>query len=269
MLCLPAIPTLIYICTVVIRNIDRSRLAGIAQLNQLYMKLDTTASDDCDGCVEAFLADPRVDLTADDNCVIRLAAKKGHVKCVELLLADERVNPADNDNLAIGLAAQNGHLECVELLLADKRVNPAGGYNHAICMAACFGHEGCVKLLLSDKRVDPNAVQLPKCHPSVHSLIRSVQECEGANLDAFKQMNLNILPNDVLDTLISRNRPFRKVYRHLLKFQLIRLGIPESAENDSFYNAAVDWARSMGVWRTSDLRKLLDILPSLHHDTTP
>ena len=106
-----------------------------------------------------------VDLSKDDNYIIRNASKHGNTELVRFLLLQDTVNPAANRNEAIRLASEYGHEDVVKLLLEhsekDERIDPGAENNEAIRAASDYGHEDVVKILLehgeNDKRIDPAA----------------------------------------------------------------------------------------------------------------
>ncbi|KAJ2990630.1 hypothetical protein HDV02_004236 [Globomyces sp. JEL0801] len=106
---------------------------------------------------QMLLKDGRLDPSADDNCIIKLASAKGHAEIVQLLLKHDRVDPSAADNCAIKSASAEGHTEIVKMLLKDVRVEPAADDNYCIRVACENGHTDIVRVLLKNKRVDPSA----------------------------------------------------------------------------------------------------------------
>ena len=106
-----------------------------------------------------------VDLSKDENYIIRKASEQGNTKLVRFLLLQDTVDPGAKNNEAIRLASEYGHKDVVKILLehseTDKRINPAAKDNEAIKVASDHGHEDVVKILLEhskdDKRIDPAA----------------------------------------------------------------------------------------------------------------
>jgi hypothetical protein len=104
-----------------------------------------------------------LDLSMDDNRLIRWACEKGHESIVKIALADPAVDPnafdseISRDN-AMKLAARNGHYQIVQLLLSHPKVDPSSVDNYAIRIACQRGHINVVKVLAKDERVDPSAL---------------------------------------------------------------------------------------------------------------
>lgn len=115
------------------------------------------ASENLIETVKFLLEKSEVDPTVEDNYPFRMACRKGRLEVVKILLQDPRIDPSADDNYAFRWSSRYGHIEIVKLLLMDKRVDPSAGDNHALRMAARFGHLDVVELLLQDDRVDPTA----------------------------------------------------------------------------------------------------------------
>ena len=107
--------------------------------------------------VDLLLQRVNIDLTSNDNEVIRLAAAAGHTDIVQMLLARDEVNPGARNNEAIRFASMRGHTDVVRMLLARPEVNPGANDNEAIRFASFNGHTDTVQLLLSSPEVNPSA----------------------------------------------------------------------------------------------------------------
>jgi hypothetical protein len=77
----------------------------------------------CAPLLKILLSDPRVDPSADNQHLIRLACRKGRVEVVKVLLADQRVDPLADNQSSIYDASERGHADVVKVLLADQRVD--------------------------------------------------------------------------------------------------------------------------------------------------
>lgn len=77
--------------------------------------------------VKAFLADPDIDPSDDDNWAIIVSSHCGYIDIVRLLLDDPRVDPSARNNLAINRASDKAHSDnvyndIIDLLILDDRV---------------------------------------------------------------------------------------------------------------------------------------------------
>lgn len=112
---------------------------------------------------------PGIDLSFNDNCLIKLAVACGHVGIARRILADPDVHPgADGTPSNTGLllvydgrtgnecvirAASNGSVEMLELLLSHPLVDCTDQDHQAFVEAAGNGHVACLKTLMD--RVEP------------------------------------------------------------------------------------------------------------------
>jgi hypothetical protein len=148
-------------------------------------------------------------------------------------------------------------------------VDPTAKSNYAIRWAAKYGRAECLKLLLADPRVDPSAVVRRACASNVQGLIKHIQACKDGDLDSFKQVNPASVSSDVLDILVSRNRSFPHVLRHLVGIQLDRLAVPETVRADPAFETLISLVISRGPWRTSDLSTIIRTFFRLRHVGVP
>lgn len=105
--------------------------------------------------VQILLNDPLFDPLANNNFLIKYAAKDKFIKSFEILLADSRIDPSADNNYLIQTASNHGQNKVVEMLLADPRVDPGANDNYAIRYASKNGHLNTVLLLLTSPKVDP------------------------------------------------------------------------------------------------------------------
>jgi hypothetical protein len=81
---------------------------------------------------------------------------------------------------------------------------------------------------------------------------------KDGKLATFQRANLAAIPEYELDILVFRNRAFPDVLRHLFPFQLARIVVPETVQEDRAYR---DWVASATPGRplkTSELHGLIE-----------
>lgn len=100
-----------------------------------------------------------INITKDNNVMIRKAAENGHAEIVEMLIA-HGADPSANDNEALRKACQNGHVNTVKTLLKDKRVDPEALKSTPLSFAIFNGHKDVVEALVADPRIDENQAYL-------------------------------------------------------------------------------------------------------------
>lgn len=112
--------------------------------------------------VTHLLADPRVDLTEDNFCLV-WASAYGHLEVVKSLLADPRISdyvdrheegPNGEEDITESIffeAVTGGHLDIVRFLLDDPRFNHA--IDGSLVTVAKAGNLEILKLLLGNARV--------------------------------------------------------------------------------------------------------------------
>ncbi|CEP01478.1 unnamed protein product (mitochondrion) [Plasmodiophora brassicae] len=98
---------------------------------------------------------PGIDLSFNDNCLIKLAVACGHVGIARRILADPDVHPGADGNECVIRAASNGSVEMLELLLSHPLVDCTDQDHQAFVEAAGNGHVACLKTLMD--RVEPIA----------------------------------------------------------------------------------------------------------------
>ena len=177
-------------------------------------------------CVEALLADPRVDLTVETRSgytATMIAARKGSKPLLQLLLADPRVDEV-SVNKAVAAGIMHGHVHLLAILLSDERVDPNNRMNYGwgfwtpLMAAAYFGHISAVAMLLADDRTRPNEYD----HQGETALIISIHYGRYAVLKEILSRSLmsRIKPSDARGRawVLFYNRALRAVKVHSIMF---------------------------------------------------
>jgi hypothetical protein len=71
---------------------------------------------------KSLLNDPDVNVSYDNNFLIRFSSQNGHTEIVKILIKDSRVDPSDENNWAIRYANIYEYTEMCFFLFKDKRV---------------------------------------------------------------------------------------------------------------------------------------------------
>jgi ankyrin repeat protein len=138
-----------------------------------------------------------VNLTYDDNYLIRRSCRMGKTDIVKELLKHKEVDPSNNNNIAIRTSSENGYLEVVKELLKDDRVDPTDHYNYALNSAINNGHIEIANLLLDDNRVDPGKY-------TIDSLISSINH--GYNDLTNRLMGYKSIVEQITFNFIKRHK---------------------------------------------------------------
>ena len=93
------------------------------------------------------LANPWIDVNAQDGEALRLASENGHADVVKLLLARDNIDVNARDGAALRKASENGHTDVVKLLLAHPSIDVNAG-RAALRLATEEGHSEVIALLL-------------------------------------------------------------------------------------------------------------------------
>jgi ankyrin repeat protein len=120
-----------------------------------YLFLDSVKNNNIN-LMRILMKNQLIDVTENDNNVIRYASTNGHLAAVKELLKDSRIDPSTRSNEAIVNASMNGHLEIVKELLKDPRVNPSDMSHEAIYISSEERHFDIMRELLKDYRVNPS-----------------------------------------------------------------------------------------------------------------
>jgi len=126
-------------------SIFSSQSDGIAN-TYLTNLLETSIKQDFPKVFDQLVADPRVDVAANNNNAIILACKWNRINMVEKLLADARVDPSASSNAAIKEACLDGREKIVNMLLKNPKVDSENG----IVLATYNHHTNIVRVLLED-----------------------------------------------------------------------------------------------------------------------
>ena len=93
-----------------------------------------------------YLVAQGADIRAEDNCAVRMASEKGHLRVVKYLVA-QGANIQVYDNDAVRSSSKNGHLRMVKYLVSQG-ANIQAKDNYAVKSSSLNGHLGVVKYLL-------------------------------------------------------------------------------------------------------------------------
>lgn len=98
-----------------------------------------------------------VQVNANENYALRLAAQHNSAEVLKWLLTRNDVDPAASDNAALCAAVDSGAQRTSALLIADKRVDVAAHNNYSLCRATERGDAAVVQALLASGRIDISA----------------------------------------------------------------------------------------------------------------
>ncbi|KAJ3272278.1 hypothetical protein HDV01_005817 [Terramyces sp. JEL0728] len=169
------------------------------------------------GLIHLLINETIVDLTMEDNYLIRTACCLGISCVVERLLTSPLVDPGALQNEGLKNACLNGHVDVVKILLDDYRIDPTYG----ICCNESLVY-GVVKVLLEDSRIDPTtndyyAIFLAysnEKYPVVEYLLND------ARVDPFKVFERAMMNNQmgITDYLVNKEYIKKKLTRRWLCF---------------------------------------------------
>ena len=104
--------------------------------------------------VRVLLQDPRVDLNAHNSQAFLSAVRSRNTEVMDMFLADPRFNVAADDNTIIrGMARTTNDLDLFKRILKMPNVDPSAQYNDALMGAVMNNKADVVKILLQDQRV--------------------------------------------------------------------------------------------------------------------
>ena len=103
------------------------------------------------------LLEAGVDPATQSQHAVRTAAVRGHADVLAELLQLPTVDPTVDGNMPVLSASSGGHADAVHVLICDSRVDPAAEHSLGLRWAATHGFARVVALLLADGRVDPSA----------------------------------------------------------------------------------------------------------------
>lgn len=83
----------------------------------------------------------RVDASANEDALLKMACSEDDFQAVSLLLCDPRVDPSRNDFQALIEAAGHGHVDILNLLLSDSRVSMENPFVQVAIKLAISGFE--------------------------------------------------------------------------------------------------------------------------------
>ena len=144
------------------------------------------------------LQDPRVNLNAQDSQAFLSAVRFKNTKIVDMFLSDPRFNVVADDNIIIRrMASTTNDLDLFKRILKMPNVDPSAHYNDALMGALEIGNTEMVKILLQDQRVlnGPNlnnALQLATKLENV-DLIQVLLQCDKVDPMSLNRQELALI----------------------------------------------------------------------------